>query len=275
MATDFSSYLPYCGAPAIPVTLWSSWNLDPWLIAGFAIAAAAYWRGGAAGRGAVSSREQAYFYAGWAVALLTLISPLCALSVALFSARVAQHMLLVLVAAPLMVLGRGQVMLQLPRWAHPPVAAKRVVGSGRLACAVFAMALWFWHAPGPYSQTFDSTLTYWAMHASLFAAAVMLWRAMLPRHARSVGAALMVALVTAVQMGLLGALLTFARRPLYVEHWNTAMAWGLSSLDDQQLGGLIMWVPGGTVFIGVAVIAIAAVWRTLGASEATGFRAVR
>jgi putative membrane protein len=275
MATDFSNYLPYCGAPAIPVTLWSSWNLDPWLITGFALAALAYWRGGVPGRGAVTSREQACFYAGWAIALLTLISPLCALSVALFSARVAQHMLLVLVAAPLVVIGRGQVMLQLPRWAHPHRAAKRVVGSGRLACAVFAMALWFWHAPGPYSQTFDSTLAYWAMHASLFAAAVMVWRAMLPRHARSLGAALMIALVTAVQMGLLGALLTFARRPLYAEHWNTAMAWGLSALEDQQLGGLIMWVPGCTVFIGVAVAAVAKGWRAAGVADAAGYRAAR
>jgi putative membrane protein len=175
------------------------------------------------------------FCAGWLVALIALISPLCALSVALFSARIGQHMALTLVAAPLMARGLAFVG---PR---SPMAA----------ATAFLALLWFWHAPLPYAATFASSVIYWAMHLSLIGSAVWLWAQLLegpPSPAR-----LAAAVVSMVQMGLLGALLTLAPRALYGPHQLTTAAWGLTPLQDQQFGGALMWSPGGLVFLAVAL----------------------
>lgn len=255
--------LPYCGLPAQPATVWSDWNLDPWLLAAFAITLGAFaWRWS---RIPVAERQPgraAYFYAAWTVSLLALASPLCALSVALFSARVAQHMVLSLVAAPLLVMARIDLLIV------PQTRARSagrswwwaVLTSGRTAWVLFAMALWFWHVPASYSLTFASTFAYWTMHVSLFVAAYLMWFALLVRYQRQPVMALVCGLGTAVQMGLLGGLLTFARRPLYSEHWGTALDWGYTSLSDQQVGGLVMWIPGCSVFLIVAVAAVASLW---------------
>ena len=111
-----------------------------------------------------SAGNKGAFYAGWMVVALALVSPLCPLSVSLFSARVAQHMLLALVAAPLVVAGRPmqaiaafRASFRLQQWARPALLS---------ATTVFALLLWFWHAPGP-TATFGSTLVYWTMHLTV------------------------------------------------------------------------------------------------------------
>src|SRR5690606_7889140 len=105
-----ASDLPYCGAPPVPADLWRNWNLDPVLLAVLAGVALAYGialrSGPAAVRRPAGRLEPGSFYGGWLVLTLALVSPLCSLSVALFSARVGQHMLIALVAAPLIALGR-------------------------------------------------------------------------------------------------------------------------------------------------------------------------
>lgn len=275
MPDPVPSYLPYCGLPALPAGLWSSWNLDPVLIAAFGLAAAAYaWRSGIAIDAGRKRRAWA-FYAGWAITLLALVSPLCALSVALFSARVTQHMVLLLLAAPLLVIGwpdrraedsgKTRSIAQGPGWRG---RLERGLSDARCAWLAFAAALWFWHAPGPYAASFSSDLVYWAMHASLFGAALMLWRVLLAPGAAAKGMALACAVSTAVHMGILGALLTFGTRPLYIEHLDTASAWGLSALEDQQLGGLIMWVPGCGAFLLAAMFGCAAWWQAMQAPPA-------
>jgi putative membrane protein len=121
-----------------------------------------------------------------------------------------------------------------------------------LAPLAFLALLWFWHAPGPYAATFASPLVYWAMHMSLVGSAVWLWRELLteePSPARLGGA-----LLSMVQMGFLGALLTLAPRALYGPHQLTTAAWGLTPLQDQQLGGALMWAPGGLAFLIAALI---------------------
>ncbi|MCW8084785.1 cytochrome c oxidase assembly protein [Sabulicella glaciei] len=179
--------------------------------------------------------------AGSGLVALALLSPLCSLAVALFSARVAQHMALVLIAAPLLAVGLRA------RAPSAPVSA-----------SVFAAMLWLWHLPAPYGWTFTSDLAWWASHLSLLVAAVWLWQALL--HARP-ESALAAGIVTAAQMGVLGAFLTFAPRPLYLPHAFTTWPWGLSALEDQQLGGLLMWVPGGVLFAGLALAAVARALR--------------
>jgi len=173
--------------------------------------------------------------------------------VALFSARIGQHIILLVAAAPLLALG-----LRVPRRLASP-------GALAMAAGIFAVALWAWHLPGPYGATFRSDLAYWAMQASLVGAATWLWRGLLVGVAERPDAALLAGLATAAQTGALGALLTFAPRPLFAEHTLTAQPWGLTPLEDQQLGGLLMWVPGGLAFAGVALPALARTLRGGGA----------
>ncbi|MBR0665511.1 cytochrome c oxidase assembly protein [Roseomonas hellenica] len=228
--------IPYCGTPPVPGGV--AWNPDPVLIATLLV------MGGLAMprlRDA-GARRQAASALGWAVLVLALVSPLCNLSVALFSARVAQHLLLILVAAPLIAFG----MIGPDRQRAPNLAAP---------AALFALALWAWHLPGPYAASFARDSIYWAMHASLFGTALWLWAALGFRASVRPDAAALAALATAVQMGLLGALLTLAPRPLFlaVHAPGVTAPWGLSPLEDQQLGGLLMWVPGGLVFAALCV----------------------
>lgn len=235
--------LPYCGAPPAPPELLSRFNLDPVLIVILTALAVAHLIN-------TNSRVRTTVCIGWLLTAAALLSPLCALSVSLFSARVGQHMILVLVAAPLLALGlrpsgnRGGWGL----WVY---------------AVVFCLALWAWHMPAPYDATFRSTPLYWAMHVTLFGSAVLLWRELLHHPPRRTVAALIVGMSTCVQMGLLGAVLALSTHPLFYPHLLTTAAWGLSPLQDQQLGGTLMWVPGVVLFLGVAIRSLRRLWRTL------------
>lgn len=233
---DQAPGIPYCGTPPLPGGV--GWNLDPWLMTALVVALAVGWR--------VAARQgdRRWLLAGWAVTALVLLSPLCNLSVALFSARVTQHLLLLIVAAPLLAIGLG-----LPRRAGAP-------GALAAAAACFAAALWAWHLPGPYGATFVSVPVYWAMQATLLGSAIWLWHGLLIGAATRPEAALLAGLASAAQGGALGALLTFAPRPLFAEHGLTTLVWGFTPLEDQQLGGLLMWVPGGVAFAAVALLAL-------------------
>lgn len=249
-------YIPYCGSPPVPGAL--EWTLDPVVLACLGLALACHHRG--AGRHppgmhapAAGPERRMAFTAGWAVAALALISPLCHLGVALFGARVGQHLALTLVAAPLITWGRpGMILAGL---GFPLPAGRREGGkAGRvLAVPAFAATLWTWHLPGPYDATLSSDAVYWAMHISLFACAVWLWGVLL--DARRPHLAFLAGAATSVQMGLLGALLALAPVPLFESHQATTWPWGLSPLEDQQIGGLLMWVPGGLLFTAASLLA--------------------
>lgn len=251
---DTVPFLPYCGLPPVPGHL--AWNTDPVLIGALVVVAGLYaWNG--RGPAAPSRQQRAAFYVGWALVTAALVSPLCNISVALFSARISQHVVLTLVAAPLVALGDpGRVLASL----LPARVRDRKGRSGRLpvlAAAGFAATLWAWHLPGPYDLTLQSDLAYWAMHVTTFGSALMLWHALVSR-VENVLSVLAASLATSVQMSLLGGLLTLAPRPLFAPHAGTTWPWGLSPLEDQQLGGVIMWVPGGLLFLlfGLAALAL-------------------
>jgi putative membrane protein len=188
------------------------------------------------------------FYSGWGLGAAALITPLCALSVSLFSARISQHMLLETVVAPLIALG-------LPRWRG------RLQRTELLAAGVFTAAFWFWHAPGPYTATFYGDLVYWTMHLTLFGSALWLWRVVLDAPADRLIPCTAATVAVGLQMALLGAVITLAGHPLYPPHAFTTQAWGLSPLTDQQLGGVIMWVPAGVIFTASILASLAAVLR--------------
>ena len=214
--------------------------------------------------------RKAAFYGGWLIAALALISPLCPLSVSLFSARVAQHMMLILLAAPLVVAGRSASALAAAFGVAAPCARwTRATPLG--AAVVFALLLWFWHAPAPYAMTFTSTFVYWSMHLSVFGAALCLWHGLLEGQGASVIAKLASGLLSSAQMGFLGALITLAPRAVYAPHALTTAAWGLTPLEDQQLGGILMWVPGCLVFLAFALLALL---PALSETETRAYRSV-
>ncbi len=238
--------LPYCGNPPSPGELLSRFNLDPVLITALIAIAVAHlalirFR---------SSRTRAVL--GWLIAAAALISPLCALSVSLFSARIAQHMILLLVAAPLIA-------------ASIPVRSSSTRGSGMLltASGAFFIALWSWHMPVPYDATFSSTPLYWLMHVTLFGSGVLLWRELIHHHISRTGQTLVAGIFASMQMGLLGAVLSLASHPLFSWHLTRTAMWGLTPLQDQQLGGVFMWVPGIALFLWVAIRSLRRMHRAL------------
>lgn len=236
--------VPYCGLPPLPGDLAARFNTDPVLIAGLIAALMLHLH---MVRHVPGTRSCAI--AGWAVAAAAFLSPLCALSVSLFAARVAQHMILLLVAAPL-------IASALPM---------RTGSAASLwpATITFLIALWFWHMPAPYDATFRSTAIYWAMHLSLFGSGIWLWRALLDHDPGRAPMVLAAGTLTSIQMGLLGAVLTLSSRALFAPHIFTVQAWGFTPLSDQQLGGALMWVPGCLLFLWAALRSLALLWRSL------------
>jgi len=222
--------IAYCGPAAVPDDLWARWNFDPLLIAALAALTLAVGRGRSSNAGAGCG----------AIALTTVIfvSPLCALSSALFSARVFHHVLLVAAVAPLLASA-----FPLRRAGSPPLS---------LLVAAHAVILWLWHAPGPYVWGLATVPAYWLMQGSLLGSGWLMWRAILAPRTQP-GPALVALVATVGQMGLLGALIVFASRPLYAVHFASALAWGLSPLADQQLAGLLMWVPAMLPYIGAGL----------------------
>ncbi|NGM46019.1 cytochrome c oxidase assembly protein [Rhodobacter sp. SGA-6-6] len=224
----------YCGPAPDPAGLWMRWNLDPGLLVALVLLALLLRRSGAG-------------LAGVAVLAIAFVSPLCALSAALFSARVVHHVALVVLAAPLIA-------------AALPLKAP---GSPVLPFVVHAAVLWLWHLPAAYDLALGNTAIYWAMQATLLGSAVVYWAAVLnPRLPP--GLALGATLAGYMQMALLGALLTFAPAALYGIHATAPLAFGLLPLTDQQLGGLIMWVPAGLPFLVIGGMLARRGWQGMG-----------
>lgn len=235
-------WIPYCGAAPDPAEWLSRWNLDPVLLAGLALAAAGWvaWRRRGAGRDGPA-------VAAFALAVLLFVSPLCALSSALFSARVVHHALLAAVMAPLLA------------WSLPPSPARPPLAA---AVLVHGLTFWIWHAPPAYAWALSNDAVYWLMQTSLLGTALAFWTAVRRAPAPAAAAGLLAMLVLT---GLLGALITFAGRPLYEPHLLTTAAWRLSPLADQQLAGLIMWAPMAGAYL---LAALAIVGRSLGREPA-------
>ena len=246
--------LPFCGAAPLPSELWSRWTLDPVLLACLALLPALYFTSlRFAPHGRSDGRETLFFWLGWGTLVVAFVSPLCALSAALFSARVAHHVLLVAVAAPLLALAnpwRRRTALPLPG----------------LWLFIHAAALWFWHAPIPYQAALASDGLYWLMQGSLLLSAFAFWASAFGNRSRAMAAPLLL-LAAMMQMGLLGALITFAPRPLYAAHFLSTEPFGLSALADQQLAGLIMWAPGALPYLLAALLIAASALRQPGEIE--------
>ncbi|HSQ32286.1 MAG TPA: cytochrome c oxidase assembly protein [Gemmatimonadaceae bacterium] len=207
----------------------------------------------------------AAFAIGWSTLVVALVSPLHGLSEQLFSAHMIQHELLMALAAPLLVAARpGPALL----WALGPsprgiligvIRARAVRGAWHGVTAPFAawliqgIVIWGWHAPPLFQATLHSELVHAAQHISFVGSAVLFWWSIVNCRRSARGLAILSLFTTAVHTGVLGALMSFAHTPWYPDYASRVAAWGLSPLDDQQLAGLIMWIPASAAYLFAAL----------------------
>jgi cytochrome c oxidase assembly factor CtaG len=169
---------------------------------------------------------------------MALLSPLEEMAHALASAHMVQHLLLILVAAPLL---SKAIRFTLPDLVSPP-----------LAWLLHTATIWFWHAAGPYNAAVVNPLLHGLEHLSFLGTAVIFWRVVgIGRQPEGIGVLLVFAM--ALQSVFLALLLTFADTPWYWVYSATTRAYGLDPLVDQQLAGVIMWVPAGLVYTGIGL----------------------
>jgi putative membrane protein len=281
--------LAHAGQPPKPHDVWSAWNLDPWLLAGFVLLGWVYWRGEVRCRPRALDTWRARGFAAALVALgVAFITPLEAVSTALASAHMVQHILVLLVAAPLLA------------WSAPtstllrgsPLTVRRAAGRWRRRLGMTATTLrafrhpvaawllhvgtlWFWHAAVPYDAALGNELVHVVEHATFLGTGVLFWHTVIgARSAGRVSPGLGVMLVFGMSMQsvALSLLLTFAPTPWYSGYAETTIAWGLEPLADQQLAGVIMWIPGGVVYLAVALILLV-VWMQTSEGETRAARA--
>ena len=247
-----------------PGTVLRWWSWEPFVVVALAVSGALYAAGVVRNRQVAKRWQAACFAAGWLTLVVALVSPVDALGGILFSAHMAQHELLMIVAAPLIVLGRPLVVML---WALP--AAWRASfgwafgnawwNSAVTATLLHAVALWVWHVPALYEATLRSDFIHALQHVSFFFTATLFWWALIHgRYGRlGYGAAVVYVFVTAAHSGALGALITFAPDLWYPIYGARTAAWGLRAIEDQQLAGLIMWIPAGMLFtiLGVGLFA--------------------
>jgi putative membrane protein len=267
------------------------WTWDPLVIAGLGAAAVVYacgaarlWHGPGPGRGVTVARATAYG-AGLVVCALALLSPLDRASDVLFSAHMAQHELLMLIAAPLIVLGRPLIpaLWSLPRrWRvvagralqRPRVAtAWRLATSPVIALALHAFVRWIWHLPVLFDAALADDRIHAFQHLTFFASASVFWWALIHgRYGRvGYGAAAAFVFFTMLHSGLLAAILALADHPLYAPHATATAAWGMDAVVDQQRAGLLMWIPGGIVMMAIG-LAMFAAWLGQAATRVAGSR---
>ena len=244
--------------------------MHPVVLGGLLVAAWAYRRGQSRGPKRQVDRWRAWCFTAALVALgLALLSPLDALSSALASAHMVQHLLLLLVAAPLLALSapssailRGSplgVRRASGRWRRRLGLTHGNLGVLRHPVAVWLLSvgvLWFWHAAAPYVAALDSEPLHLLEHASFLVTAVLFWHVVVgvrgtARVSNGLGVLLVFAM--AMQSVFLSVLLTFARTPWYSGYATTTAAFGLDPLTDQQLAGVLMWIPAGGIYLAVAL----------------------
>jgi putative membrane protein len=245
------------------------WNWEAWILVCLGLAVFGYACGLRRLRAHARSRifgvlRIASFAAGIVTLFVALISPLDALDDQLFSAHMVQHLLLMMVAAPFLVWSRPAMAFL---WAFP-LSARRLIGrlwiggglhrgvqalmSPLMVWMLCSIVLWFWHLPGPYGWALANEGVHTLEHFCFFITALMFWSLVIEPFGRrrlDYGSTLIFVATLGVQNGLLGALLTLAGHPFYSAHFDTTAPWGLTPLEDQQLAGIIMWIPASLIHL--------------------------
>jgi cytochrome c oxidase assembly factor CtaG len=260
------------------------WEWEPITIATLLVSAWVYaagtrnvWQRAGVGRG-VRRWQAVCFGTGLVSLAIALLSPVAWLSTVLFSIHMTQHEILMLVSAPLLVFGYPVLAML---WALPrrtreslgrvaqlsAIARSWHALTGPLTVFVLhAMALWVWHVPRLYEAALRSDAVHAVQHLSFVLTAALFWWAMVHgRYGRlGYGVAVLYIFLTAMHSSVLGALMAIAPEPWYPGYARAGRPWGVDPLADQQLAGLLMWVPSALVFI-VFGLALFAAW--LGESD--------
>lgn len=255
-------------------TSFEPWGLGLLLLSGamYALGLSRLWRSAGRGRG-IRVGQAAAFFGGWLTLAVALLSPLDPLGADLFSAHMLQHELMMVVAAPLLCLAQPLVAWTwaLPRRArralgrgtrHPAWAGPWGVITAPLAAwSLHAVVLWGWHLPELFDRALRSEGLHVLQHLSfLFSALLFWWSALRRGRAGQRGGALLSVFTTMLHTAALGALLTLSASPWYPVYLDRTSALGIDPLQDQQLGGLVMWVPAGLAYL---VAGLALVMRLL------------
>jgi len=249
-----------------------SWTFDPWIVLPIALISLFY----VAGRIRLSRRvlrpgplrwQDLFFCGGMLTLAGALISPLHWLGEHLFTFHMIEHEIVMAVSAPLIVLARpvGLLLWGLPKRARRGLGAamqtpliRRSWGwttGATNATVIHGVAIWGWHLPFLFDAAVTNTAMHRLQHLSFFATAILFWWAVVWKS--DYGAAAWHLFLTMLHTSILGALMALAPRVLYIAQTQTASAWGLTPLEDQQLAGMIMWVPAGTIYAAAAMTMLA------------------
>lgn len=272
------------GGHGLGEALLNHWIFEPFtilliLVSGvwYARGVAALWTKAGRSRG-IRVWEVMAFGAGLLSLGLSLLSPLAWVSQILFSAHMTQHELLMLVSAPLLVFGRP---FQAYLWAFSlrrrewlaacarrgaVAAAWHALTGPAVACGLHGLTLWLWHVPTFYEAALGSEAIHALQHGSFVLTAALFWWGVVDgRYGRTgYGVGVVYVFLTAVHSSILGALMTIAPALWYPSYADAGARWHVDALEDQQLAGLLMWVPSGVIWI-VLGLALLAAW--LGESE--------
>ena len=238
------------------------WSWEPTILLGLAFQAGAYLacvgplRHYFPKSKPVPSWQVQTFLFGVLVLFIALVSPLSILSDGyLLSAHMVQHLLVTMVAPPLLLIGT-------PRWLFRPLVRRRLgLAIGRvlthpiITFVVFNLILTLWHVPAYYDRSLNEPAVHAIQHVMFIAAATLTWWPIvspldeLPRLPDPLQ--VLYLFLASIPPTVLGAVITFAGDVLYPTYARAPRAWGLSPETDQQLGGLIMWVIGALIYLGV------------------------
>jgi cytochrome c oxidase assembly factor CtaG len=253
----------------------AEWTFDPWILTPLLVSASLYaagvfvlWRRAGWGRG-IQPWQAAAYTVGWLALAAALVSPLHWLGEHLFTFHMIEHEIVMVLAAPLIAAARplGALLWGLPKrlrislglLLRTRLAAQlwRFLTRPLNATVLHGVAIWIWHAPHLFDAAVTDISMHRLQHLSFLLTALLFWWSLIRRA--DYGVAVGHLFVTMLHTSILGALMALAPRVLYQAQTAEALHWGLTPLEDQQLAGVMMWVPAGTVYAGAA-LAFATLW---------------
>ena len=258
----------HTGKTPEPHDVFGAWTVDVTSLVMLGAIGVLYWLAVHRSGSGPKARNSLRFWLGLGVTALAVASPLDLMADALASAHMVQHVLLVMIAGPLFATAEpvASILESVPRSIRKTtgrmrrqlgLTPARVTGlAPAMVWLVLAGSIWFWHAAGPYELALENSLAHLLEHAMFLGSSVLFWSVVLrphPRFGPGTGFRVLMVFTMALQGVLLAALMTFAPSPWYPTYMISAPAWGLDALTDQQIAGLVMWIPAGLIYTGIGI----------------------